>query len=315
MHPPLSRAAALALVAAASVLAPRDARSQTAPVVRLGTGLADSYGEPFYASDGGFYTRAGLDVQLTILANGGAIAQAAAGNALDVGVADLINIAHAHLAGIPLACFAGCGLYLSAAPTTLALVLKNSPIRTAKELEGQTVAVVGLASISLLGMREWLRQGGADLNKIRIVELPFPDMVPAMQRGVVAAVLLAEPFIASTRNDVRVLGKAFDAIARSFYISAWFAPRDWLAKNADVARRLTAAIYESARWSNAHHDETGVILAKYAKLTPERIAAMTRVAFATSLDARQIQPVLDVAYRYGQLDRQVNAADIMVTVR
>jgi len=314
MHPSLSRAAALALVAA-PFLAPARARSQTAPAVRLGTGLADSYAGPFYAADGGFFAHAGVDVGLTILANGGAIAQAVAGNALDVGVADLINVAHAQLAGLPFVCFAGCGLYLSEAPTTLALVLKNSPVRTAKDLEGQTVAVVALASISSLGMREWLRQQGADLTKIRIIELPFPDMVPAMQRGQVAAALLAEPFIASTRNDVRVLGKAFDAIAKSFYISAYFAPRDWLAKNADAARRLTAAIFESARWSNAHHDDTAVILAKYAKLAPERIAAMTRVAFATSLDARAIQPVLDVAYRYGQLDRHVNAADIVVTLR
>lgn len=283
--------------------------------MRLGTGLADSYAGPFYAADGGFFGRTGLDVPLTILANSGAIAQAAVGGAIDVGVADLITIAHAQIAGVPLVAFYGCGLYLSEAPTTLALVAKNSPLRTPKELEGQTVAVVALASISLLGMREWLRQSGADLAKVRIVEMPFPDMVPAMQRGQVAAALVAEPYIASTKNDARVLGKAFDAIAKSFYISAYFASRDWLVKNADAARKLVAAIGESARWANAHRDETAAILAKYTKMTPERIGSMTRVSQATSLDARQIQPVLDVATRFGQLERAVNATDVMFPVR
>ena len=304
----------MAMVAGAPFVTFRGAGAQTAPAVRLGTGLADSYAGPFYAADGGFFARAGLDVAVSILANTGAIAQAAVGNALDAGVADLITIAHAHLAGVPLVCFFGCGLYESAAPTTLALVAKNSPVRTPKDLEGQTVAVVALASISSLGMREWLRRGGADLSKVRIVEMPFPDMVPAMQRGQVAAALVAEPYVASTRADARVLGKAFDAIATSFYISAYFATSDWLAKNPDAARRLVAALAESARWANAHHDETAAILAKYTKMTPERIASMTRVAFATSLAPRQMQPVLDVAYRYGQLDRQVNATEIMFPV-
>jgi NitT/TauT family transport system substrate-binding protein len=315
MQPLPSRAAAIALVAGAPFVAARRAAAQAAPPVRLGTGLADSYAGPFYAADGGFFSRSGLDVPLTILANSGAIAQAAVGGAVDVGVADLITIAHAQIAGVPLACFFGGGLYLSEAPTTLALVAKNSPFRSPKELEGQTVAVVALASISLLGMREWLRQGGVDLAKVRIVEMPFPDMVPAMQRGQVAAALVAEPYVASTKNDARVLGKAFDAIAKSFYISAYFASKDWLAKNADAARKLVAAIGESARWANGHRDDTATILAKYTKMTPDRIASMTRVSQATALDARRIQPVLDVAYRYGQLERPVTATDIMYSVR
>lgn len=188
------------MVAGAPFVTFRGAGAQTGPTVRLGTSLADSYAGPLYAADGGYFGRAGLDVAVSILANTGAIAQAAAGNALDVGVADLITVAHAHLAGVPLVCFFGCGLYLSSAPTTLALVANNSPVRTAKDLEGQTVAVVALASISSLGMREWLRQGGADLSKVRIVEMPFPDMVPAMQRGQVAAAL------ASRRTSRRATG-------------------------------------------------------------------------------------------------------------
>ena len=111
-----------------------------------------------------------------------------------------------------------------------------------------------------------------------------------------------------------VPAKARGQVAAAFCISAYFATSDWLAKNPDAARRLVAALAESARWANGHRDATATILAKYTKMAPERIASMARVTLAASLDARQIQPVLDVAYRYGQLDRQVNATEIMFPV-
>lgn len=306
----LSRSQALALATAAA-LAPTLARAQT-PTIRIATGLADSYAVPLYANDGGFFTRAGLNVALTLLPNGGAVSQAIAGNAVDVGIADVTNVANSAIAGVPLAFFAGGGLYLSSAPTTLLFVDKNSTLRTAKDLSGQTVAVVALASISSLGVREWLRKGGADVDSVKLIELPYAQMIPSLQRGQIGAALLSEPFIADFRDQTRLLGKAFDAIADSFYISGWIASRDWLGKNPDLLGKLRAAAYDAARWANTHHDDTAPIFAKYAKLTLDRIRSMTRVTFATSLDARQIQPVLDVAFRYGQIQRQTRAADIMV---
>jgi NitT/TauT family transport system substrate-binding protein len=307
----VSRAHALALLAAAATLRSTAARAQAPPVLRLGGSGTDLYIEPFLALDAGYFTRAGLTVEVNALANGGAIASAVAGGALEAGLADMIQIANAANRGLPFAFFAGSGLYSSEAPI-LALCVPKSGAKSAKELEGGTVALVALKSITEAAVREWLRQNGADLAKIKFFEMPYAEMTPALVRGTVAAAFLGEPFLSAGKDDVRVLGRCYDVVAPSFYISAWFGSRDWIGKNPDAVRKLTAALYACASWANGHHDETAPILAKYAKLDLGRIRAMNRTRYATSLDPKLMQPVLDIAVRYQLIEKPVAAADLIV---
>ena len=309
-----SRARVLALLSAAPALRARAASAQSGPAVRLGGSGTDLYVEPFIALDAGFFARAGLNVEVTSLANGGAIASAVAGGALDAGLADMIQIANAANRGLPFAFFAGSGLYASDAPILALCVAKNGPVKAAKDLEGQTVALVALKSITEAAVREWLRTNGADVTKIKFFEMPYAEMAPALVRGALAAAFLGEPFLSAAKDDVRILGRSYDVVAPSFYISAWFASRDWIGKNSDLVRRLTQALYDAARWANGHHNETAPILAKYAKLDLERIRSMNRTRYATSLDPKLMQPVLDVAIKYQLIEKPMNASDLIVRI-
>jgi NitT/TauT family transport system substrate-binding protein len=224
----------------------------------------------------------------------------------------MIQLGNAVNHGLPYGFFAGGSFYSTNAPTTVLCVAKNSPIRSAKDLEGQAIAVVALTSISSLSVQEWLRQNGADLTKIKLFETPFSTMAPALERGTVAAAFIAEPFLSGAKTEIRWLAKTYDAIAKQFYIQAWFTSRDFLAKDPETGRRLLRAVYESARWSNAHHDASAAILSKYSKLPVERIESMTRAVFATSLDPRMMQPVLDVAARYKLIEKPLSARDLVL---
>ncbi len=312
MKTSIGRARVLAFAALAPIaLRTSPARAQAAPI-RLGCYTTDAYAQPFYANELGYFKRAGLNVDVTILANAAANAQMVAAGALDVCLADPIQVAHPVNAGVPLAFFAGGGLYTSASPTTLLVAGNDSAVKTAKDFEGQTIAVIGLASISSLAMREWLRQNGADVEKVKLVELPFASMVASINRGVVAGAFLAEPFLSGANGSVRVLAKAYDAISKSFAISTFFAQRDWILKNRETARKLAAAIYDSARWANTHQSDSAEILSKYSKIDLDRVKSMTRIAYATTLEPQQLQPILDVALKYNQLERRVDARDLIV---
>lgn len=295
--------------AAALTAVPRRVFSQAAATVRLGAYPTDTYAEPFFAQDAGIFRRAGLNVDLTVTPT---LMQALVAGAVDVTMGDVIQAANPVNAGVDIAIFAAGSLYSTDAPATLLCINKSSSIRTANELEGQNIGVVQLASLSALAAREWIRQNGGDADKAHFVEVPFSSMNAALQQGRVAAAMIAEPFLSDARNDVRALGKAYDAIAKSFYISTFIAKRDWLEKNPDLARRVARALYETAQWANTHRDDSAPILAKYTKLELERVKSMTRTSFATSLDMNHMQPVLDIAYRYKQLTKPVNAADIVV---
>ena len=174
------------------------------------------------------------------------------------------------------------------------------------------MSVVSLVSLMSSGVKSWLTQNGADINKIKFVEMPFPQMPGALSRGVLTAATLSEPIMSdATSTDAKFFAKPYDAIAKQFNISDWFTTRDWLAKNGDVAKKFVGAIYEAAKWANAHHDESAAILAKYTKIDVERIKRMNRSAYATDLRASAVQPVLDTAFKFKALTTATTAESMI----
>ena len=307
----MRRSTFTALLGGAAAL-PTVARAQSLVPLRIATPGGDTYAEPFYALDEGFLARAGFEGQLTLLNNAGAVTAAVAGGSVDVGIGDMIGIANAVNHGIPLQVFAGAGLYRTDSATTFLCVDANSPIRQAKDLEGKTVTVVTLVGLGTSSTKAWLTQNGADLSKIKFIELPQSEMPPALQRDLVQAAVLVEPFYTSVKSSIRVLGKPYDAVAKEFLICQWIATTDWLAKNAAGARKLVGAIYETARWANTHHDESLPIIAKYNKIDPERIRGIVRAAYATRVGPDLIQPVIDVGVRYKTIEKTLDAGTVIV---
>jgi NitT/TauT family transport system substrate-binding protein len=305
----LSRSRALGVIAAGAAMLPRMAAAQSAPVpLRVGSVAADTYAGGYYALDLGLFDKAGLSVEITPFANGAAMAAAAAGGSIDVGIGDATELANGISRGIPFVLIAGGGVYASAAPTTTLCVAKTSTFAKASDLEGQTVGVVSLVSLMSAGVKSWLTQNGADITKIKFVEMPFPQMPGALSRGALQAATLSEPIMSDAlAADAKIFGKPYDAIAKQFYISDWFTTRDWLAKNPDIAKRFVGAIYDAARWANTHHDESAAILSKYTKIDVDRIKRMNRSGYATDLKSAMIQPVLDTAFKYKALGTQTAA--------
>jgi ABC-type nitrate/sulfonate/bicarbonate transport system substrate-binding protein len=311
----LSRSRILSLLGAGAAIGmPHVVKAQSNQRVRIGTARADTYMIPYIANDFGYFARYGIETDITQFASSAPVVQAVAAGALDVGLGDMLQIATAVTHGVDLRFFAGGGLYSTDDPTTVLVVSKSSNIRSAKDLEGKDVGVILLKSISHMGTLEWLRQNGADVSKIRFFEVTFAEAEAALMRGTVSAAFVGEPFVTMGKDNLRVLGKSYDAIAKQFYINAWFSTKDWLTKNPDLARRLTSAIYDAARWANGHLADTAATTAKYTKIDPAVVAVMHRSRFGTSLDPRFLQPLLDLGYRYQVIDRPVKADEISMVV-
>jgi NitT/TauT family transport system substrate-binding protein len=299
-------------LAAATAGASRQAVAQTLPVIRFATTQNDSAMQILYAQDMGFLKRAGLNVEISMLTSGAAIAAAVAGGAIDVGGNNIVGLATAVARGLPFVLLAGGGLYVTRAPTTVLAVAKNSPLKTAKDLEGKIVSVVALRDLTYASAASWLEQNGADLSTIKFTEIPFPEAAAALERGTVAAAVIAEPFFsAAAKSQVRLFGKCYDAIAKEFLITGTFTTTDWIRKNPESARKLSGVMYESSRWANANKTQSGDILANYAKLDANAVRTMTRVTYAVNADPKLIQPALDIAYKFKLMDRAMNATELL----
>jgi len=308
---PFAARLALLLAAVLSVVSSA-ARADDANAINVLAVANDLYAGAYYAQDGGYFKAAGLDVAVTTLANGGAALTALAGGSADIAVTNLVSVATAVAHGVPLTVIAGAGLYSTRAASTAICVLKTSPLHTARDLEGKTIGVASLNDQATLALKKWLTQNGADPQKVKMIELGYPEMIAGLSAGRIDAAMLAEPWQTTARNgDDRLYAKPFDAIAPEFNIGVWATTRSWAQAHPDLVRRFAAAIYAGAKWANAHPDLTAAILAKYAKADPKMIGGMIRAVQSTDLEPAYIQPPLDAAFEYGQLDKHLTAGDLI----
>ena len=267
--------------------------------------------EPFYAQELGLFQTANLDVELVRVANPGAVTLAAAAGAVDVGLAEAIAMTQAQAHGLPFLYFAGGSLTSIHAPTLELVVAKNSPYRTAKDLEGKTIAVISVKNMMAATIANWFRLNGADASKVKFFELHFPEMTAALERGTVDAAHLGEPFLTQNREAIRSVGVPNATVADLYYIFAWFGRRDWLTTNADLAHALAGVLYDAGRWANTHTAESAAIEAKYTQVDLAIVNRMARNPWSTSLRAAEIQPVLDVGLRYQLIDHPTNATELI----
>ena len=99
-------------ITAASLAAAIPARSlaQAPTPVRVACTASDSYAEGLYATDQGFFTRAGLTTDLQVLASGAAITAAVAGGAVDIGITNPLPLISGVQHGIPFVYICSGGL-------------------------------------------------------------------------------------------------------------------------------------------------------------------------------------------------------------
>jgi NitT/TauT family transport system substrate-binding protein len=197
-------------------------------------------------------------------------------------------------------------------PSGLVCVAKSSSIRTAKDLEGKTVAVPALKQIVDLALRAWLTQGGADPDKVQVVEASFADMGPGVVRGTYGAAVISEPSLtnAMTHDDIRSIGNPYGTLGPSYTIAGWITTTGFQQKYPDVIRKVTAALLESARWANTHHEQSAAIVARITKIDIDTIRNETRPPFAEDIRMADLQPQLDAAYKFGFLSRPVSAGEL-----
>ena len=300
-------AAFLAIVLAG---VPCAGRAQDA-ALKVATIPIDTGAEAFYALDQGFFKKNGLDVSIERITNGPAIAAAVASGAVDVGFSNLVSLAIAFKKGVPITLIAAAGMYSSKAPTTTCMVALNSPIKSAKDLNGKIFATNGLKNIGEFAPRAWIDKNGGDSSTVKFVEMPFPDMAGALTQGRIDAAVMAEPTMTESKGQSRFFTNCYDGIGSSYMIGAYFATTSWAAAHPDLVRKFQASIRDTAIWANKNPLLSAAILARESKMNPDIAAKMFRAVYPERLEASAIQPVIDVTAKYGALPASFPATDMM----
>jgi NitT/TauT family transport system substrate-binding protein len=175
----------------------------------------------------------------------------------------------------------------------------TSAVKTAADLNGKTVAVNGLGDLTHLALLQWLGSNGADVKSVKLLEVSFPAVGPALDQGRIDAALLVEPFTTALKGKVRIIGDTMPGIGPRFIGTVWVGKLSWLAQNRDAAQRFAAATLKIAAWANANNAESATILSHYTNMSVATINSLTRAVYDTSpATGALLQPVIDAQIKY-----------------
>lgn len=307
----MKRKSALAALAAFAA-APLGARAQSATKLRVGYNAGESLAEGLLADGGGFFGRFGLDVELVNVTNGGAMTSGIVSGAIDIGPSNIASIAAAYIRGLHLNLFAPSVLVsASAPPTTVVAVLKDAPLRTAKDLSGKVVALSTVRDLQQAAVMTWLDANGGDSKAVSFIEVPNAEQLPALAAKRVDAALLVEPFLTQAKADTRWLTRPYSSLAPQLLTFGWIANKDWYDANPTAVQKVGLAIRATAVWANRNHDATAAIISQASRVPLEVFRSMNRQMYAEGrLEPGLIQPIVDASARYGFLPRAFPATEL-----
>jgi NitT/TauT family transport system substrate-binding protein len=318
----VKRSHALALIATSSTAVATSglANAQTAspPLIPLKVALVPSIvsSQVYYAADLGIFKRQGLDVSLEVMNSG--MDAALSGGAVDVALGDTVSVASAHVRGLPFAYFASGVFNSPRNPGFQIVVRSDSPIRSAKDFNGETIGVNQLKGIAQLVTQAWIDGNGGDSKTVKFIEFPFFQMVTAVEQGTVNASVPGEPFL-TIANDkgMRTFPLARNGVS-NYSPSGWIATKAWLSENPGTAAKFAAAIREATVIANKRPlpPEAVAVLSKYTKLPASDVAHLhTLNDFTGVLGPQLLQPVIDAAVKYGYIEKSFSASELIYVPR
>ncbi len=312
----LTRRAALSAIGCALAVGAR-AEAQTpsgVTVLRLSSSPADDTMPVLYAQQSGALRRAGLDVQLTRATSGAAVAAAVSGASVDIGKSSVVSIVTAHAKGIPFVWIAPGSMYNPAIPDGALIVAADSPIKTARDLNGKIVAVPALGDLNTTAARAWVDQNCGDSKTLQFVEIPVASQLAALNAGRIAAGGIINPFFADAiaSGTARMLAPFYSAIAPRFMLSGWFTTTDFAQSHREAIANFQRLVAAMAVYTNAHHAETAPLLATWSGITLDQAQKFPRMTNGTRIAAEDIQPVIDLLARYGVIPNRFDAHEMIV---
>lgn len=262
----------------------------------------------------GFFAEEGLDVEPKLTQGGAAVVPAVTSGDFQFGYSNNVSLLIAAGQGVPLKIVAEGNQEAGqrAHATDAVVVKRGSSIKTAKDLEGKTIGVNTLKNIGEVAIKTALQKRDVDVSRLRFVEIPFPDMVPAVQAGRIDAGWVVEPFVQAAKAEgMRLLANPFFETDKRLSIATYFTSARYAQENPDVVKRFVRALGRSFSYTQAHPAELRKSVLGFTK-TPKAVAqAMELPFFTPSLNRGSIELTARKMVEFGVIDEAPPLDDLL----
>jgi NitT/TauT family transport system substrate-binding protein len=217
----------------------------------------------------GFFEKQGLKLEFTTAQGGAAIVPGVTSGQFQFGFSNVTSLMVAQSSGVPVQAVANgiASTGVRGKDFNGLMVKKDSPIKSAKQLEGKKVAINTLKNINETAVRQAVREAGGDPDKVDLVEMAFDQMPAALDQGQIDAACVVEPATATIRSQGgREIASPLIDIAPELTVAMYFTSRQYAQQNPEMVKKFQAATAESLAYAEAHPDEARQIVTTYTKI-------------------------------------------------
>ena len=302
-------AAALALVLAS----PADAADK----IRAGVIKMAAMTNLWVAKQEGIFAKNGLEVELVEFRNGNEAIAAHRGGGVDIILAIPGTAMAATERGFDLMLLMQNETAKKEGPDAGAIqVLADSPFKKLSDLNGKRIAISGLHSQMTVSVQTALQKGGVDVAKVQWVEIPFPSMGDVLKSKQVDAIAVLDPWVTQlTSTGVsRNLAWAYVDALPEQPLGAWWARKDYVAKNHDATIRFVKSLQESIDYLNADEVRARRQVAAFTGLDPVLTEKMPLIRWNSRIEPKDWQATVDMMHASGELQQPHKAGEYISEV-
>ncbi len=239
--------------------------------VHLGAIPVADIGAVVAGQEQGFFKEQGLNINIEYGSGGAALIPALLNGQYDIIFAGTVSALQAIEQGIPLRGIAPVG-YSSGVhghDTAGVLVKSGSPIKSAKDLEGKTIALNAVKGYSEVLTRQAVINDGGDPSKVNYIEMALPDMLAALDAGQVDAIGPSEPFLTmgEQAGDSLIVSLPVD-VDPQFLNGDYIVTEDTLKNKPDLITKFDAALKDSFAYVTANPDKMREAIGSYSQIDP-----------------------------------------------
>jgi ABC-type nitrate/sulfonate/bicarbonate transport system substrate-binding protein len=269
--------------------------------------------DPVYVADEkGWFAEEGLRIEWVGEIPAAQLVPAVAAGSIDFANRHTPLVLTARAAGAKLKIVAAGARTTPERPHMKYLVKPDSPIRTVQDLKGKKVAINSFGACSEYVLKEHLRRNGLE-KTVELQVIPDPNQEQALAQGLVDVGVLHSPYYEKVVKTGAARELFNDSVVDDGLsgMLPYFTNEALIRKDPDLVRRFVKVLVRASEWTNAHHDEAGLIFAKRRGLDPAYAGSWEYYPQGLVPGPAQVQWWIDLLVREGKLKPgQIVATDV-----
>lgn len=264
------------------------------------------------AIDEGYFADEGLTVEVEVVQGGAAAIPALVGGDLHIAYGAWPSFLRANAEGLELRAVAD-GTRARPGFTEL-LALPDSGLEDDPAgLAGRRIAVNTLGNIGELAVRAALVRAGLAADAAELVEIPFPDMTAALERGDVDVIWASEPVATLARDalDAVLVADSYVGEMEAFPVAGYQATAEFVATHPRTVAAFRRALERAVERIADDPSLVASIAPAFTSLESELAERVAMPEFRARLEVADLARVQDRLLELGMLDAPLDL-DLLV---